>query len=260
MRILRHLPSKEELMVKIRELHFGEGNEYLIGLAYDKAVEVHKFGPARKSGEPYVCHPYRCVLHAIRTQRHLGIRSPTTCILLFMHDGVEDAKESKQDPRLVSRDIIIVFGPRIGFIVVTSTKRKDQEDGVLYLVRISHSDEYEILWSKCEDKFDNLLTLGAMPLANQERKIREYEQCFPAIYERLEFVVNRMIEHGEISPEDADKWRRLPGYLRRRNDREKNKRKRELKARKAELVANALKAVLAQKRGTQTKGAEIVQG
>jgi len=203
----------------VQNLSYGEIETYLNSNAYDVAERVHKSGPPRKTGENYFCHPVRAATSAVKTQLHLGIRCYEVVIALLLHDGVEEAEKSEQDPRLVSVEIAFTFGKKMQYVVVYGTKNKSKETGHQFIVRLSHADLIEILWSKCEDRYDNLKT------EDQWRKIVEYEECFHLIYDRLEFLVERKIEKEKMHRDLAIKWRRLVPYLKHRNERVKNRRK-----------------------------------
>lgn len=221
-------PSKRVFMNAVHKLNFGISENYLIERAYDMAERVHSHGPRRTSGEIYFWHPYRAALDAVHTQRHLGIRDHLLIICLLLHDGVEEAEKSEEDPRMVRIEIGFTFGKEVEYVVMCSTKNKKVEDGFRYLARIANTYNLLVLWGKCHDKYDNLKTLGAKPVENRHKKIAEYDTWFPHIYNKLMLVTERMTVQEKMQEEVRAQWLKLPMFLKKRNDKLRNYYKREL--------------------------------
>jgi putative cell wall-binding protein len=206
------LPSKAEFMAEFHKLGFGITETYLVETAFDVAMRVHSTGPKRRTGEAYIWHPVRAALNAIRTQLITGVRDYLTIIALLLHDCIEEAEKSHQDQRLVRAEIAMTFQDEMCYIVQCCTKNKLRETGYQALGRIARADHMVIPWCKEEDRGDNLST------ETREVKLVEYEDCFPAIYDQHELLIERHLEKNNLTKDERRAWRRLVPYLRKRND------------------------------------------
>lgn len=164
--------------------------------AISLAEKYHK-GQKRRNGTDYIQH-CDSVLNILKK---CNFKEENLLIAAVLHDICED---TNIDNLKISK----LFGERIGFVINALSKNKkpqkenatqtlsnkhdgNQEDFNyrfwMYINRFSSgikNDPY-ILFIKMADQIDNLATIEVFSKKKQERKLREIEEFFLPIYERV---------------------------------------------------------------------------
>lgn len=172
----------EVLLSKVKEKDFTVLDE--IAKAYSYAEETHR-GVTRKSGEPYIIHPFivACTLADMGADKE-------TIIAGLLHDVVEDTKENPVD---VLFDIEDKFGSEVATLVDGVTKmpltdfmsKEEQNNANLRKLLVSMTKDVRVLLIKMSDRLHNMQTIGSLRKAkrieNSMETLEKYTylaQCF----------------------------------------------------------------------------------
>lgn len=149
----------------------------------------------RKSGEPYINHPLRVLLILI----HERLFDEDVLKAAIMHDLYEDTtysyEKAKEDFDKDVADLISCVTN------VSEDQRQKLDDGITpeeldYAEIIRKCNEHKIaFYIKFADRLDNLMTLDAMPVDKQIKKIEDTRNyIFPLL---VHFHANRFIKYIE---------------------------------------------------------------
>jgi len=148
--------------------------------AADFAAKAHE-GQKRKSGAPYVVHPFGVALTI--TQLRLDI--PSVCAAL-LHDCVEDTGTTTEE-------LGELFGEDVQFLVDGVTKlkslplkaREDRQAENFRKMVLAMARDIRVILIKLADRLDNMRTLSHMPVEKHERIARETKSIYAPIANRL---------------------------------------------------------------------------
>jgi len=148
--------------------------------AADFASKAHK-GQKRKSGQPYVVHPFGVAL----TITELRLDIPSVCAAL-LHDCVEDTGTTNEQ-------VGELFGEDVMFLVDGVTKldnlplkaREDRQAENFRKMVLAMARDIRVMLIKLADRLDNMRTLGHMSPEKQERIARETKSIYAPIANRL---------------------------------------------------------------------------
>lgn len=144
------------------------------------ATKAHK-GQKRKSGKPYVVHPFGVAL----TITELRLDIPSVCAAL-LHDCVEDTGTTADE-------LGELFGEDVQFLVDGVTKlknlplkaREDRQAENFRKMVLAMARDIRVMLIKLADRLDNMRTLGHMEPEKQERIARETKAIYAPIANRL---------------------------------------------------------------------------
>ena len=149
----------------------------------------------RKSGEPYINHPLRVMLILI----HERLFDEDVLKAAIMHDLYEDTTYSYEKAKTdFDKDVADL----INCVTNVSEDQKQKiDDGISpeeldYAEVIRKCNEHKIaFYIKFADRLDNLMTLDAMPIEKQAKKIEDTKNyIFPLL---IHFNANRFIKYIE---------------------------------------------------------------
>ncbi len=148
--------------------------------AADFASKAHE-GQKRKSGQPYVVHPFGVAL----TITELRLDIPSVCAAL-LHDCVEDTGTTNEQ-------VGELFGEDVMFLVDGVTKldnlplkaREDRQAENFRKMVLAMARDIRVMLIKLADRLDNMRTLGHMSPEKQERIARETKSIYAPIANRL---------------------------------------------------------------------------
>jgi guanosine-3',5'-bis(diphosphate) 3'-pyrophosphohydrolase len=155
----------------------------LIARAYAFALRAHH-GQVRKSGEPYVNHPF-----ATAETLAAWHMDDATVAAGLLHDTVEDTSTPLETVRKE-------FGDDVAFLVNGVTKlghfkyrgetqsAKNQAENLRKMV-IAISEDLRVVFIKLADRLHNMKTLGALPPAKQKRIALETDEIYAPLAYRL---------------------------------------------------------------------------
>lgn len=137
-------------------------------------------GVVRKSGEPYIFHPYAVAFLLAK----MGMDAD--CIIAgLLHDTVEDTTTTV-------KDIEQMFGKAVGNLVDGVTKltemklAQEEKQAIAFKKLITFAkDDYRIILIKLLDRLHNMMTLDAMPLEKQKRIATETMRFYAPLAHRL---------------------------------------------------------------------------
>lgn len=185
--------------------------------AFNFTYRAHKSTPVRESGEAYIFHLVRSSLVIAWGQQHCGVYDLETIVDDLLHDCVEEAGKQFYSRLLTHSRVRLDFGWKTARDVYTLTKHKERgETNEEYNTRLATCDEWRPPAVKIGgDRTDNMWTIGGVSHERRTRKIRETEEWFPPIVDRLRFLVEREIAEKKLAP--AENWRTyvtfISGYL-----------------------------------------------
>jgi hypothetical protein len=206
-------PSKEDLLYVFEQalmlLPLTKKDIEQLHTAFEISFEGHRLAPRRESGEIYFMHVFRQFICAVLLMKKYRVVSVTLLILILLHDTVEDAVEGQSTIFLAKSQIHLRFNnDRIVYSVMSTTKRKKEgETRVQFLLRIIHSDIWEVLVAKPFDGKDNTGTLYAMPKEKQPGKVQEIFDFYPLIEARAIHLITMAGKKGELT--NYRRWIRL---------------------------------------------------
>lgn len=166
---------------------------------HQKEPQKQKFNDkgelVRKSGEPYINHPLRVTLILI----HERLFDEDVLKAAIMHDLYEDTSYSYEQAK---EDFDKDVADLINCVTNVSEDQKQKiDDGISpeeldYAEIIRKCNEHKIaFYIKFADRLDNLMTLDAMPVDKQEKKIEDTRNyVFPLLYH---FNATRFIKYIE---------------------------------------------------------------
>ena len=166
---------------------------------YQKEPQKLKFNDkgelVRKSGEPYINHPLRVTLILI----HERLFDEDVLKAAIMHDLYEDTSYSYEQAK---EDFDKDVADLINCVTNVSEDQKQKiDEGISpeeldYAEIIRKCNEHKIaFYIKFADRLDNLMTLDAMPVDKQEKKIEDTRNyVFPLLYH---FNATRFIKYIE---------------------------------------------------------------
>ncbi|MBI1888605.1 MAG: bifunctional (p)ppGpp synthetase/guanosine-3',5'-bis(diphosphate) 3'-pyrophosphohydrolase [Candidatus Spechtbacteria bacterium] len=142
---------------------YANSEKKLITEAFEFANEAHK-GQKRAGGEDYIVHPLRTAL----TLRQMELDAQTIQAAL-LHDTLDDTTATKE--QIEER-----FGKNVAFLVEGVSKLgKIKYRGVerhaenVRKMLIALAQDFRVLLIKLADRYHNLQTLDALPIAKQKR-------------------------------------------------------------------------------------------
>lgn len=166
---------------------------------HQKEPQKQKFNDkgelVRKSGEPYINHPLRVTLILI----HERLFDEDVLKAAIMHDLYEDTSYSYEQAK---EDFDKDVADLINCVTNVSEDQKQKiDEGISpeeldYAEIIRKCNEHKIaFYIKFADRLDNLMTLDAMPVDKQEKKIEDTRNyVFPLLYH---FNATRFIKYIE---------------------------------------------------------------
>ncbi len=189
----------ETLLAEILETFqriYPDGELGRIRAAAHHAEELHR-GQARKSGEPYITHPFMVALYCARA----GL-DELTILGALIHDTVEDTSASLES-------ISEVYGPALARIIdgVTKATKGPGEAVLTYHKLLSRAAlDIRVLIIKVFDRLHNLRTLDALPPKKRKRKAREsflYADIAKrlgmwAVARQIQDLILRVLQPGEL--------------------------------------------------------------
>lgn len=139
--------------------HFSQKKRNLVSKAIRRAAGAH-YGQTRRSGLPYIVHPFRVALTAAKRKCE-----PNVVIAALLHDLVEDTFGTLED---IERE----FGPDVARIVDGVTKLPKLNESESYLKSMEKllsamMDDHRIAVVKIFDRLDNMRTMSHMPSETQ---------------------------------------------------------------------------------------------
>ncbi len=195
-RYKRNLPiTKEEYdeiykdfneIKKILTQH-GRTNLNIVTCAFEYAKTAHDSACRRRvSGDPYITHP----LFVGKVLAEMGFDN-NVIAAGFLHDVVEDCKESGYTLEKLQE----TFNPEIVGIVDAVTaveadeklninKEEIDRQTIIKLFEVGSKYKYAF-YIKLADRLHNLLTLDAMPIEKQIKKVRETRDVYLKLAEML---------------------------------------------------------------------------
>ena len=171
--------NKQIFFSKFIAPNFTSSKEGKIRLAYTLAKAGHR-NQFRKEIDKhgkhvrYFEHPRRV---AIILLEELSQFKWETIVSAFLHDGLEDI------PGLTAEMIEKYFGQKVCHMVKLLTK--DESNKHSYLQSLSRKASTDILIVKCADRLDNLRTLKFGSKEFQNKQIKETNDWFPAILNKI---------------------------------------------------------------------------
>jgi len=173
------LPALDDILKNLRS-YLPEADLASVSLAAEFATKAHK-GQKRKSGQPYVVHPFGVAL----TITELRLDVPSVCAAL-LHDCVEDTSTTVEE-------LGKIFGEDVQFLVDGVTKlenlplkaREDRQAENFRKMVLAMARDIRVMLIKLADRLDNMRTLDHMPPDKQERIARETKSIYAPIANRL---------------------------------------------------------------------------
>ncbi len=155
-------------------------NFELIKMAADYAIEAHE-GQSRKSGEPFVAHPYSVAV--ILSELEMDDEAIVAGLL---HDTVEDTS-------CTINDIKEKFGENVALLVEGVTKlgkipystKQEQQVENLRKMFLAMAKDIRVIIIKLADRLHNMRTLKSMPEDKQLAKAHETMEVFAPLANRL---------------------------------------------------------------------------
>jgi GTP pyrophosphokinase len=144
------------------------------------AEKAHE-GQLRKSGEPYIIHPYG-VAHLI-AELHLDV--PSVCAAL-LHDCIEDTSISKEDiQKAFGDDIVYLVDGVTKLEGLTYTSKEERQAENFRKMLLHMARDIRVMMLKLADRLNNMRTLQHMSPEGQERIARETKDIYSPIAHRL---------------------------------------------------------------------------
>jgi GTP pyrophosphokinase len=160
--------------------HYPQADLEPLTASFEFALEAH--GDQRRiSGEPYVSHPL-AVAHILA---ELGL-DPVAVMAAILHDVPEDTDYSLTD-------VEERFGQDVAHLVDGVTKlskfstmsHEQQQAENIRKMFLAMADDIRVVLIKLADRLHNMRTLGALPLAKQQRIARQTAEIYAPLAERL---------------------------------------------------------------------------
>ena len=152
----------------------------LVRDAYTFAQRMHE-GQARKSGEPYIVHPYEVALILAR----LGADAPTIAAGL-LHDVLEDTDvgEAALEERFGTHVVQLVAGvTKLGKLSFSSKRERQAEN--FRRMFLAMAQDIRVIVVKLADRLHNMRTLGPMAREKQVEIAQETLDIFSPLAHRL---------------------------------------------------------------------------
>jgi GTP pyrophosphokinase len=151
----------------------------VIARAYAFAEKAHK-GQKRKSGEPYLNHPF-----ATADTLNNWLLDNATIAAGLLHDAVEDTTVTIDDVRKE-------FGDEIAFLVDGVTKlgaikyrgAEGKAENMRKMI-LALSRDLRVVFIKLADRLNNMRTLSALPPVKQKRIALETDEIYASLAYRL---------------------------------------------------------------------------
>lgn len=171
---------------KILQKH-GRTNFNIVTCAFEYAKTAHDSACRRRvSGDPYITHP----VFVARVLAEMGFDNNVIAAAL-LHDVVEDCKESGYTLEKLQE----TFNPEIVGIVDAVTaveadekhninKEEIDRQTIIKLFEVGSKYKYAF-YIKLADRLHNLLTIDAMPIEKQIKKVRETRDVYLKLAEML---------------------------------------------------------------------------
>lgn len=167
-----------DLLKKIQSA-YKNSDKKLIADAFEFAKKAH-LGQKRASGEEYIVHP----LHAALTLSEMSV-DVKTVVAALLHDTLDDTSTTKEE-------IEKAFGKEVVFLVEGVSKLgKIKYRGVerhaenLRKMLIAMAQDFRVVLIKLADRYHNLQTLDALPIAKQKRIALESLEIYAPLAFRL---------------------------------------------------------------------------
>ena len=172
------MKSKQSFLKDISE--YRQHDLDLIGLAYDKAKELHN-GQLRKSGEPYLIHP----IAVAEILAKYGM-DDVTIMAGLLHDAVEDTEYTTEQ---LTKD----FGEEVALLVDGVTKlgsikfdnKEEAQAENLRKMFLAMSKDIRVLIIKLADRLHNMRTIEYMSPAKIIEKSQETLDIYAPLASRL---------------------------------------------------------------------------
>lgn len=170
------MTTRKEFFQKLAPFH-APSSMLSVELAYTLAKFGHRAQVRKEldeSGRPvrYFEHVKRVALILIEEAK---LVNKDMVIAALLHDGIEDTRDLT--PAMIEH----VFGEDV--VKIVKTLSKDPKDG--YLERFHMCTDYRPYIIKACDRLDNLRSLGGASLAFQERQIKETQEKYFPLFNRM---------------------------------------------------------------------------
>ena len=169
----------EEMAEEIKK-YTPNANIELVRTAFEEALVDHK-DQRRKSGEPYVIHPFEVA--KVLVSLNMDCESIAAG---FLHDVVEDTPTSYED-------IKVKFGEEVAMLVEgvtklakipTSTKEEQQVENLRKMF-LAMATDVRVIIIKLADRLHNMRTLKSMSEDKQREKAKETLDVYAPLAHRL---------------------------------------------------------------------------
>ncbi len=181
--------KRDPFLATIRKKFSAEMRDRIM-LAYKLAKYGH-MGQKRQSGEEYFEHPKRVVLILME---ELGIYDHEMIIAALFHDILEDSFI------LTSREIELIFGPRVRKLVDVLTKPEIADKTRKYLEYFFHliHSEKAAFTIKLADRLSNMRELDECSPEMIRKQVKETEDIFIPLTREMESpLLPKLIEATE---------------------------------------------------------------
>ena len=177
----KEIAKQYKELLRISYLQLTDEDKKLIRLAFDTAVDAHKY-QRRKSGEAYIFHPI-AVAKIVASEIGLDAASIAAALL---HDTVEDTDYTLDD-------IERLFGNTVTKIVHGLTKishlKKDTDISLqaenFRKMLLTLNDDIRVIIIKIADRLHNMQTMDAMPEHKQVKIASETLYIYAPIAHRI---------------------------------------------------------------------------
>jgi GTP diphosphokinase / guanosine-3',5'-bis(diphosphate) 3'-diphosphatase len=172
-------PTVEALIGRLHQ-YLPDVQGELVRQAYALGVIAHS-GQFRQSGEPYIDHPV--AVATILLELRLDAESVAAALL---HDVVEDTGVSLEVIKQFFGDSVAHLVDGVTKLSGLESKSKEEiQAGSYRKMFIATADDPRVILIKLADRLHNMRTLGATPLAKQQRVARETLDIYAPLAHRL---------------------------------------------------------------------------
>jgi len=193
--------------ISLEKLLNGYKNSALIKKAFEFAEEKHA-GQLRKSGKPFIVHPFRVAMELKKWDMDEVVVSAG-----ILHDMVEDAQVSENT-------IKELFGDESASLVSSLTKIKqvvpDMSKEIENLRRliIAMSQDIRVIIIRLADKLDNMRTIEFLPTENQLKFSKAILEVYAPIAHRIGMnIVKNELEDRAFRIVNREKYEELKKYI-----------------------------------------------
>ncbi len=207
-------PSRDEMLKRLlaafEPLHMTRQERRLLAATFTTQFQVHSAVTPRASGESYVYHPWRVAIRSALHERWLGVKDMLVGNLSLSHDFVEGTYELYGIAHGSITELACLHGTEFVHHTMTLTKHKwVNQSNEEYFTVLLLTKCWQLLMAKGEDRLDNVITLSHMEVSKQWKKIAETSRWFPAIFNRMQTLIDEEVSLGKL---DA-RWSAMPKML-----------------------------------------------